>query len=217
MNKREAINYKGEWYYRYPDSPNWADKCYFRCRPDKLERYLHRQIWIDNFGDIPDGYDIHHKDLNPLNNDISNLDCLPQSEHNHKHPITEVRLKLLREHLNRIRSLTVDWHGTPEGLEWHRQHGIDAYKNRQPLQKICAQCGNAFSDLTRQSTTRFCSNKCKSKWRRLSGRDDETRTCVICQTSFVINKYSDTKTCSKICDGKLISRTKSSVSLRVCD
>ena len=33
----------------------------------------------------PDGCVIHHKDFNPRNNDISNLECLTYSEHNQLH------------------------------------------------------------------------------------------------------------------------------------
>lgn len=34
---------------------------------------IHRDIWNYYYGEIPQGYEIHHKDLNPENNNISNL------------------------------------------------------------------------------------------------------------------------------------------------
>jgi|HigsolmetaAR202D_1030399.scaffolds.fasta_scaffold19645_3 Helix-turn-helix domain of resolvase./HNH endonuclease. len=43
--------------------------------------YMHRDVWEFYNGPIPDGWDIHHKDGNKSNNDISNLECLPKSEH----------------------------------------------------------------------------------------------------------------------------------------
>lgn len=42
---------------------------------------LHRRIWEDHHGAIPDGYDIHHMDECKTNNTLSNLECLPKSEH----------------------------------------------------------------------------------------------------------------------------------------
>lgn len=42
---------------------------------------IHRTIWTYYYGEIPEGYDIHHRDLNPKNNDISNLQLLTKSEH----------------------------------------------------------------------------------------------------------------------------------------
>lgn len=50
----------------------------------------YRKIWIAHHGNIPvDGngvsYEIHHKDFNPHNNDVSNLECITIEEHYQKH------------------------------------------------------------------------------------------------------------------------------------
>lgn len=42
---------------------------------------LHRLIWESNYGEIPDGYEIHHKDFNSLNNSLDNLQLLSKEEH----------------------------------------------------------------------------------------------------------------------------------------
>ena len=42
---------------------------------------VHRYIWEQLNGKIPDGYHIHHKDENKLNNSIDNLECISASEH----------------------------------------------------------------------------------------------------------------------------------------
>lgn len=42
---------------------------------------MHRYVWEKERGKIPQGYDIHHKDEDKGNNHISNLECLPKSEH----------------------------------------------------------------------------------------------------------------------------------------
>lgn len=42
---------------------------------------LHRRIWTDTNGPIPDGCEIHHKDSDKANNAIENLECLTKSDH----------------------------------------------------------------------------------------------------------------------------------------
>ena len=42
---------------------------------------LHQAIWSYYNGEIPPGYEIHHIDVNPSNNDPSNLRCVSRSEH----------------------------------------------------------------------------------------------------------------------------------------
>lgn len=45
-------------------------------------RYLmHRYVWTIEKGNIPEGYDIHHKNCDRSDNRIQNLECLPKSEH----------------------------------------------------------------------------------------------------------------------------------------
>lgn len=45
----------------------------------------HRIIWETAYGDIPKGYDIHHKDHNRTNNSISNLEMIEHSTHRSNH------------------------------------------------------------------------------------------------------------------------------------
>ncbi len=47
--------------------------------------YYHRWVWYCSFGVIPEGFHIHHKDGDKLNNRISNLECLSPSEHAKEH------------------------------------------------------------------------------------------------------------------------------------
>ncbi len=46
---------------------------------------IHRYIWEQANGSIPKGWEIHHKDLDPTNNDLPNLQCLTKSEHSRIH------------------------------------------------------------------------------------------------------------------------------------
>ena len=42
---------------------------------------LHRRIWEDAHGPIPDGWDIHHRDEDKTHNALENFECLPKAEH----------------------------------------------------------------------------------------------------------------------------------------
>lgn len=42
---------------------------------------LHRFVYENEYGEIPIGYEIHHKDGNKQNNNIENLVAIPREEH----------------------------------------------------------------------------------------------------------------------------------------
>lgn len=48
---------------------------------------LHRYVWEKFNGEIPEGYQIHHKDKNKLNWSIKNLELVKMSDHQRKHAI----------------------------------------------------------------------------------------------------------------------------------
>ncbi len=61
------------------------DGYYYCTTNDTLS--LHRHNWIKKNGQIPNGYELHHKDENKLNNDVSNLELLTTSEHTRLHSL----------------------------------------------------------------------------------------------------------------------------------
>lgn len=183
-------------------------------RDDKTGYYLnsslriraHRYVWELNYGKIPDGYDIHHKDGDKSNNDISNLELITRSEHMRLHGAQlteEQRAERRRNLVENAGPRAAEWHKSEEGRLWHAKHleemGGSVCKKKT---FICEMCSKEFvaSDNGR---TRFCSNACKSAWRRKSGVDDVERVCPACGKTFKINKYSKQKTCSRSCANKL--------------
>src|SRR5450759_2897260 len=48
-------------------------------------QYEHRWVWEQANGPIPDGYEIHHRDFNPANNELSNLELVTSEWHNNYH------------------------------------------------------------------------------------------------------------------------------------
>lgn len=54
----------------------------------------HRHVWAQANGPVPEGWEVHHVDLDRFNNELANLVAMPAAEHrllhsrlNQKHPI----------------------------------------------------------------------------------------------------------------------------------
>lgn len=194
----ETVVFRGERYRRYPEADSRADRVYFRASDGK--GYLHRAIYEHHNGPIPEGWHVHHRDGDPLNNDPSNLVCVSPKDHIAEHWTPE-RSQASREWMEEIQPLTKAWHRSAEGREWHRQHGHATWAAVAYTRTLeCDQCGEEFEVTTIQRDgPRFCTNKCKSAWRRDAGLDDEDRTCASCGETFRVNRYSKTRHCSREC------------------
>lgn len=83
--------------------------------------FLHQYIWMCANGcDIPEGYDVHHIDHNPLNNSIYNLELVESFKHRSEHKIghhhsEETKKKMSESQINNLKKskqvmqLTLDW------------------------------------------------------------------------------------------------------------
>ena len=192
----------------------WRGARFYRCGRyfQRKGSRLHRVVWAAAFGPIPPGHHIHHRDGDPANNVISNLECLSAADHlGARHG--EASAKRGRRSIVRAAAAAKAWHGSVEGLAWHRQH-YD--KNCAPALAnakrdfVCEQCGDAF----RAISGRFCSGRCKAAWRRASGVDDEDRRCVVCGSGFRANRYSKTAACSRECGAVVSARVRTGVPQR---
>lgn len=117
--ERETIIYRGKKYNRLPNSPRRQARVYY-WRHDSYQSPfpLHRQIWIDNFGEIPKGFIIHHKDDNPLNNELSNLELMGKSEHSRMHCSRPEVVRLAIRNLKKARKGAKLWHASDEAKKW---------------------------------------------------------------------------------------------------
>ena len=76
MAKRERIVYR--------DTVYWIQNSgrYFSARePVHGERMLHRRVWAERKGPIPEGHEVHHKDRDWRNSEIGNLELLTEADH----------------------------------------------------------------------------------------------------------------------------------------
>ena len=175
---------------------------------------LHIYVWEKYNGPVPDGFDIHHIDHDPSNNEIENLVALPKSEHRKLHMAERDKLELTYILETCAIPKAVEWHKSEAGHEWHKQQYEKTLAPRweESITLICQHCGKPYQvPPLMKGRSRFCSNNCKSAYRRESGVDNIERICSICGKPFITNKYSRAKVCSKECANISQSRKKTGV------
>ena len=169
----------------------------------------HQWVWINIHGEIPKGYHIHHKDGNKSNNLIENLLLIRPLQHVNLH-MTDERRERQREQMEKIRPLTKEWHASEEGRAWHRLHAIQGkFGKNERIEYKCQQCGKPYHS-SKLSNAKFCSNPCKSKWRRDHKLDHIERSCIQCSKMFNCNRYAKNITCGKYCAARYRWRNKAS-------
>ncbi len=204
--RAETVYFGGVTFRRYPESPRRSDRVYFT--PGQADRMrgvgrLHEEIWKSEHGrPIPEGHHIHHADFDALNNDPANLVCLTDEEHREAHRERSVERGRKNPPSELALARAAEWHRSEEGRAWHREHGRRLWEKRQPTSSKCDQCGATYETLKLDDTTRFCSNACKSKWRRDAGLDDVERACEWCGEMFTANKYDKRRFCGRACSGR---------------
>jgi hypothetical protein len=176
------------------------------CRDDKTGYYLnstirkrlHRYVWEKEVGKIPYGCQIHHINGNKADNRIDNLAIMTASGHQRLHGAEIARKERCRENIKqKALPAAIEWHKSEAGRAWHSEHALG--KKTPRYKKICEVCGAEY-DGTKQQ--KFCSNACKSKYRRQSELDHVLRKCEFCGKEFYADKYSTIKFCSVECQHK---------------
>lgn len=189
---------------------------YLSAKPINGKRVrLHRYVWCKYNGEIPKGVDVHHKDEDKENNDISNLMLITSSKHNSFHSGERIYSNYEEERqkfLDRTQEKAKEWHSSEDGHDWHREHAqstIVKSATDKTECAVCLVCGTHYkTSKSRIGKAMFCSKKCKAKYRRDMHLDDETRTCVVCSEKFIANKYEKTRTCGQECKTKLFKKSR---------
>jgi len=158
MGNNERVVYKGEVFAvlntgRYLCSWN----------KDKPIRLLHRRIWTETYGPIPEGYDIHHIDGDWRNNSIENLECVPRAEHAKMHMLERLQDENFRvanaRNLAKAQEAAKQWHSSEAGREWHSKHGFEVAASLPYLEHECIVCGKRFLSRNPRNP-KTCSRKC---------------------------------------------------------
>ena len=126
---------------------------------------MHRDVYEYYNGLPPKGMHVHHIDGDRLNNDIKNLELKSPADHLKAH-MTQERRNRARLHMLNISPLAKAWHKSKEGKEWHKEHGIKCWENREKKNKKCAHCKKIYQTTCYHPMARFCHSNCKMKARR---------------------------------------------------
>lgn len=192
-----SVDYGGERFYLQS-----TGRYYSSGDTKAPNRLLHRRIWVDAYGVIPDGCEVHHKDHDWTNNALDNLKLRHSGEHQRAHVTAWWKDPIIgpkyRAALEVMREKAKAWHSSPEGRAWHRQHSKDQWKTRKLGDKACAVCGGVFQTLCAgRASVRFCSKSCRQhdSYRRAVAH----RACEMCGGAFVCNKYRATRFCGHGC------------------
>lgn len=203
MEDSKVIRYGGET-YRVQGSCRY----FMSDKQTAPERLLHRRIWIENNGAIPEGYVIHHIDGDRLNNNLENLACVPRGKHLAKHMqayyAVEENKEANRQQLYDVRELASEWHGSAEGKEWHSDNSKAMWKNKTPGTSTCQTCGKVFETWF-PTRAKFCSNACEQKG-SYSKHKTEPKVCPCCGKEFLAYRYKPVTYCSKKCSNSAIAR-----------
>jgi endogenous inhibitor of DNA gyrase (YacG/DUF329 family) len=192
----EYIEYDGIRFYRDKKGYWLSKKASRTASPVRLHIY----VWEKYNGKVPKGYHVHHIDHNPDNNEIENLELVEKTEHLKYHARLQ-DVEWLRQNLDEnARPKAIEWHKSPEGIEWHKQQ---YEKTKDKLHKkiiiTCIVCGKEAEVGQGGAGNKFCSNNCKSMYRRKIGYDNIELNCTYCGKPYYTNKYSPAKYCSKEC------------------
>lgn len=179
-SRRETVIYGGRKYHRYPLSKRRQLRVYF-WRHDKWKTppfALHRQIWIDHHGEIPEGHIIHHKDGNPLNNEIGNLEAMPRGEHAKMHAAQPEIKRLMREaghrQTGRIVAALTEWRKTPEAKLVYSENG------KSQSTRLVKQLAK-WREENPEKAKAMCAAGAKKAF-NISARE---LVCICCGTTFV--------------------------------
>lgn len=174
---------------------------------DDFRITMHRYVWEYYNGKIPNGYEVHHIDFNKENNSISNLELLTKEEHKKLHADTLTEEQREWRHNNMIKTAqpaAKQWHKSVTGKMWHSQHILNQHASGIfKREMICDNCGKSFTG-DYKNGHHFCSNSCKSAYRRKMKLDYVPANCVICGKEFMTNKFRPSKTCCRSCTNKMI-------------
>lgn len=145
-----------------PTQQEFGGVMYYRCGNyfQRKGKRLHREVWKAHNGDIPEGYDVHHKDHDRANNQIENLELMDGSEHNSMHSKATPHDKAVAA----MQEAAKDWHSTEAGFEFHSKLSKANWAKRKELEYECSHCGKIFHTrhIYGEGQNRFCNPNCKA-------------------------------------------------------
>lgn len=173
---------------------------------------LHRAVWSFHHGPIPAGHDIHHLDGDPFNNDLANLALMERSEHRRGHTLERIASGDLLPPSDHALQRAAEWHRSPDGLQWHSEHGKRTWAHRAPKLCQCGHCGQQFESI-KTAGAKWCSQRCKLDARTKANggipraeREPVRCVCQECGQSFLSVAVTPALYCHQNCKAQAYRR-----------
>jgi hypothetical protein len=154
---QEAIIYKGIAFKKKATG-------YYECTQQRKsnpnrQTFLHRYVWVEEVGSIPDKFHVHHKDGNRANNELSNLECVDATTHVKLHAdifgkTDHVCVVCGKTFTAAPQYIKKGFCGMSCQNKARRLSGIDDET------RVCTECGYSFL-VNKYKKTRLCSRKCQ--------------------------------------------------------
>lgn len=162
---------------------------------------LHKAVYMYAYGEIPDGYEIHHIDFDPTNNEIENLILLTHTEHMKIHAkINSSKCRHLKSKFickNCGKEYETVYNGNNMFCSRKCQRQYNYRNSNQQEKRICIVCGKGFT-VHKYSKTKICSKECLSKF-NYNPKIHIIKKCVTCGIEFETTKTHNKKYCSREC------------------
>lgn len=112
--------------------------------------------------------------------------------------------KIQSENMRLARIKASEYWKSPEGKIRRKELAHQYIQEKGQRKNLCPNCKIEFK-YTSFSLKKYCSNKCKSAFRRKNKIDNVEGNCAICSKLFFYNSYTKNLTCSKKCLNKIRS------------
>lgn len=178
---------------------------YFLGCINRKRKRMHVYVWEFYNGAIPLKHHIHHKDDNPVNNAISNLEILFGKDHSSMHAKRRVKnnpafyKEFSATGIKRVK----EWRESQQGQIQQKNHGKwlgkMAQANKEEKVCKCLHCGKETT-YRNMGGKKYCNDKCKFKYRHERAPIYEKK-CVGCGRLYK-TKYKDGVNCSTTCHKK---------------
>ena len=172
---------------------------------------IQRDIWIYSYGDIPDGYAIHHIDEDKSNNNISNFQMMTIVEHAHIHNVKREPQKKVCPVCGKIfipSGVNVNCCSLSCGVKYRWQ------KTHPKTEKICPTCGKKF--IPNYPKKIYCSKECFFADIRSKSEYNVEKKCPVCGKPFLATRLRKLYCSQKCANYANSQKRRKEIKGRIC-
>jgi hypothetical protein len=133
----------------------------------KISISLHVAVWEHHHGPRPAGFQVHHKDDNPANNTIDNLELVSRSDHARHHALKRIAAGTLKPPTVKALAAAAEWHRTDAGRAWASRNSRNIWeKHNSKSDLLCTICGGSYAGYAHFRRKGYCSPACSQRAHR---------------------------------------------------